>query len=327
MYCMSNGVYSSFGAKSQFKWISTKINRYWGLWTNVVFSNKWISRSQKTMWGKYPPIEYYKKRIITILPLYYFCIIWYFITESLLNFANIITIPEDIYHLRWFRYFFLMNGIVDSNCYFWGNLGITWTIPVFVFFYLIAPLILKRITNYKIAIISWLIIWVLSHLINKIVFNPYNYKSSIVNNLHVFFFGILLFLILKNNKINVSCLILNIMLVPMIVTKHYSEMFLFLFSSITILCINLENSFITNKKIQVAISVFDEYSYSLYLMHDIVFCSFIDRINNLFPRWQIGVVAMIGTIIATWIGHNYIEIPLKMIFSKILKLSSYKNNI
>ena len=267
-------------------------------------------------------MDYYKKRVVTILPLYYFCIVWYFITESLLDYLNLLEIPEDIYHLRWFRYIFLLNGVVDSNCYFWRNLGITWSIPVFAFFYLIAPIILEGITSIKKSFIVWGIVWIVSLIIEYCLYNYFHYNSTIVKNLHVFLFGSMLFWIVKADMTCMSSLLFNILTIPLIVIKQYAEVYLLLFSSITILCVSLEKSFKIGTKIESVISCIDKYSYSLYLMHGIVFCSFIDRIKNHAPHWLVGIIAIIGTIIATWTGYNYIELPLKKKFKAILGLSA-----
>ena len=47
------------------------------------------------------PLEYYKKRALTILPLYYVIILWLFVSDSCLNYLHIIDIPADEYHLGW----------------------------------------------------------------------------------------------------------------------------------------------------------------------------------------------------------------------------------
>ncbi|MBQ9375118.1 MAG: acyltransferase [Ruminococcus sp.] len=84
-------------------------------------------------------IQFYKKRIIRILPLYYFSILVFFITESFV-FRDV---PKDDMHLGWLRYIFCLNGIVPSEGYFWSNIGITWTIPVFLMFYILAPFFIR----------------------------------------------------------------------------------------------------------------------------------------------------------------------------------------
>ena len=45
---------------------------------------------------------FYKKRAIRILPLYYFCIGYFFLMETFLFHS----IPEDPLHLGWLRYIF-----------------------------------------------------------------------------------------------------------------------------------------------------------------------------------------------------------------------------
>ena len=92
--------------------------------------------------------KYYIKRISVILPLYYSVILYFFISETILEYFKISHIPIDDYHIGWFRYIFLLNGFINSNCEFWRNLGMTLTIPIFAFFYLIAPIFQKIINNH-----------------------------------------------------------------------------------------------------------------------------------------------------------------------------------
>ena len=260
------------------------------------------------------PIKYYKKRMIAILPLYYFSIFWFFVSETILDYFNYIKIPEDIYHLRWLRYIFLLNGFIDSNVYFWGNLGMTWSIPVFVFFYLIAPLVFKYINNLKKSILIFISVIISEFIIYYFVLKPLQYHSRIISNMHYFFGGTTIYFVEKSNNTILAGLVLSIITIPVIAIKQYSGTFFLLFSIIILLCVNCENKLnpnIYNKKI---INYIDKYSYSLYLMQGILFCSFIDRINKNISSWQTGIIAILTTMIFTWIGHNIIEIPIKTIY-------------
>lgn len=96
-------------------------------------------------------LAYWYKRAIRLLPLYYFVIIIYFIAETYI----FKTVPVDDTGLRWLRYFLLLFGFIKSDVKFWKNIGFTWTIPVFLFFYLLAPLCLRVTKNFR---QSWLVI-------------------------------------------------------------------------------------------------------------------------------------------------------------------------
>ena len=106
--------------------------------------------------------KYYIKKAIRILPLYYLVIAYYFVSENILN-QFVHHIPVDTAGLGWFRYLFLLNGFIDNDTYFWSNLGITWTIPIFIFFYLIAPFLFKWIIDLKTAIIALLLFGIVGY--------------------------------------------------------------------------------------------------------------------------------------------------------------------
>ncbi len=89
--------------------------------------------------------EYYKKRLIKIVPAYYVTIV----ALIIYHISNSIYIIKDIWRLGWLRYFLFLNTVLPSNDFeTWNNLFGLWTISNFVFFYLIAPFILKK-TNIR----------------------------------------------------------------------------------------------------------------------------------------------------------------------------------
>lgn len=130
--------------------------------------------------------RYYVKRAIAILPLYYLVILYYFVTENFLNHFYAV-IPTDELGIGWLRYLFLLNGILNSDTYFWSNLGITWTIPIFVCFYLLAPWILTKIKDVRSSLIAYFAITFVCKVAQNI------YDCSVFNNLHYLFMGVILY--------------------------------------------------------------------------------------------------------------------------------------
>ncbi len=84
---------------------------------------------------------YYCRRLFRILPLYYAVIFYYMALHGLL----LRDVPNDPVGLYWLRYFFLTNACIPGPDNFWSNIGATWTISLFVFFYLCAPLFVRLI--------------------------------------------------------------------------------------------------------------------------------------------------------------------------------------
>ena len=91
--------------------------------------------------GKKELLTYYKKRLVRILPLYYGVILYNILLHGLI----LKDIPADPQGLYWLRYFFLTNSVIPAPNDFWGNLSATWTISLFMAFYLLVPVFVRLI--------------------------------------------------------------------------------------------------------------------------------------------------------------------------------------
>jgi len=253
---------------------------------------------------------YYKKRIINILPLYYIVILWYFITENILN-KYFHHIPIDIDGLGWFRYIYLLNGFIPNDTYFWSNLGITWTIPIFVFFYLVIPFIMKIMKNYKTSFIIMTLIFLISNKLNNI------YPCVIFENISYFFIGTFIYFCWKENKLKFSSLFFLILSIIYTILGKINYYFVFA----AIISILLENEIILSNKSQKIINKLDGYTYTMYLVHGIVFCSLIDKLPMFqitLSNFKIGVIAIVLSIVGTIIVHDFIEKPIQKSLTKLM---------
>lgn len=254
-------------------------------------------------------LQFYKKRAIRILPLYYFCILYYFITETFI-FRDV---PTDPSGLGWLRYLFCLNGIVPSDGYFWSNIGITWTIPVFVLFYLIAPFLIKICRNVLSSSILLVVSIGLAILINR---KLYGWLSGFIY-LPCFMFGIVVFHAKKANKQFLTILGFQLFVFflkwgewqgHILKIAKYCD--LYLVSSIFATIIILSNQIVVNKKqITKVFDVLDEHSYTLYLVHGIVFCGILDKIH--FNTWIRLFIAIVVTSLLTIAIHKFIEKPIQ----------------
>lgn len=91
--------------------------------------------------GRRSVLSYYCKRLFRVLPLYYAVILYNMALHGLL----LRDVPPDPGGLSWLRYFFLTNAFIPGPDNFWSNLSATWTISLFCFFYLCAPLFVRLI--------------------------------------------------------------------------------------------------------------------------------------------------------------------------------------
>lgn len=254
--------------------------------------------------------QYYIKRAITILPLYYLIILYYFITENILNiFVDVI--PPDSLGLGWARYIFLLNGFVNADTYFWNNLGITWTIPVFAFFYLIAPWFLKRIKNIATSIVVLIFVSLLCISMN------YFCPGRIFSNLPIFFIGVVVYTCTYKNCNKEASVIFLTLSLPFLLLNYYSEAYVLIFAGILSILVICVDSIKIPSKLKKIIIVLDKYSYSIYLMHGVVFCSILDRLNAIHThKIIIVVVAILGTALSVFVVGKYVEKPLQSYLTK-----------
>jgi len=267
----------------------------------------------KTFFGN-PNVDvfnYYKKRVIAILPLYYLVILYYFISENILN-RFVSVIPMDELGVGWFRYIFILNGFLNSDTYFWSNLGITWTIPIFVFFYLIAPWILRRINTVFFSILVWFAVFVFTKGLNEF------YTCVIFDNLHVLFLGVVIFACVHNKSSSIATVLFLVLALCMLIFGKTKYAYISIFSCL-LLTMSSWETLLLPKWLQRIIDALDEYSYTLYLVHGVVFCSLLDRLNLIgVPKILIAIIAVVGTFFATWIVGKFIERPIQRFLTKRL---------
>lgn len=253
--------------------------------------------------------RYYQKRGIRLLPLYVLIIIWYLITETLLEVVYP-HIPNDDACLGWLRYVFFLNCFVNSNNYFWSNLGITWTIPIFFWFYAIVPVIKKlinRLHNKWFAVLSILI--VVSICVDFI------YPCKWFHYSWILLVGMMLCYVIRDNKT----------IAFFVTTASLASIFLLLKQRTLFLTCILVDVFVIGlscepliKKLpqhfKNIINKIDAYSYSMYLVHGVVFCSVIDRIDllpfDIGDAWK-GVIAVVLSITGAWVVHTFYEKPVQ----------------
>ncbi len=254
---------------------------------------------------------YYIKRAIAILPLYYLVVTYYFITENILN-KFLPVIPVDQAGIGWFRYIFMLNGFVNSEEYFWNNLGITWTIPIFCCFYLVAPWLLRKNKTLFGVTLVWVSVLIITRVANLF------YYCTIFANLNFLFLGAVLYVCVnKRAHIPAAALCLAVSVAAFAV---HSETFgiVFVFSAV-ILIITATNNLSLPCWLQNTVNTLDKYSYTLYLVHGIIFCSILDRLNHFgVSKIIIGIIATVGTFIATWLVGRFVERPLQSYFKKRL---------
>lgn len=255
---------------------------------------------------KISTVEYYKKRAIHILPLYYFSILWFFVTENILN-QYLHQIPKDEMGLYWIRYIFpFINGFVGSETYFWSNLGITWTIPIFLTFYLIAPFTVGKIKSFKSACFVSAIVYLITNAINCF------YPCTVFNNIWVFFVGVLGYYAIKSAHGLQITLTFQMIAIFMVIINRKLDAYIALFFCVLVTFVLLENKIKLPLRVRTIINYVDKRTYTLYLVHGLVFCSFIDRAGSLnIGNLGKGILSILLSSIGTIIIYKFFEKPIQ----------------
>lgn len=252
--------------------------------------------------------RYYLKRAIRLLPLFYFVVIYFFITETFV-FKDV---PVDPSGLGWARYllpFFVNIRSGDTFYNFWTNIGMTWTISVFATFFLFMPLIARVVKNYRSAVVFVIAMWML-----RVVMTYRNvaYMHTLVY--FVFFaMGILIWYAEKEEKENhfiafVALMLgANLLFEKTILELGYLEIATICFSLLILATMNLQ---IKSSPIRTIMNTIDKYAYSIYLCQGITFLGIIDKMNNP-SKVVIILLAVFGTAGLSFAVYQLVEKPIQ----------------
>ncbi|MDO4333610.1 MAG: acyltransferase [Eubacteriales bacterium] len=260
---------------------------------------------------------YYAKRLFRILPLYYVVILYNMALHGLL----LQDVPPDPAGLAWLRYFFLTNAFIPGPDNFWSNLSATWTVSLFCFFYLCAPLFVRLIAGKKgtqdrtpegkvlraallyLAVLLLRYIWVGAGLSSYMMAFYY---------LHFFVLGMLVYALQEAYrplaaalKFGVFALALGGLLWLSGAGNDYFTMISWIFA--ILILISGRFSWRRDEKGQLCyaarvIGVLDAHSYAVYLVHAVV----IDGIALLQAHVNLTGAAVLGTaVVLTAIGAYF----------------------
>lgn len=254
-------------------------------------------------------LKYWTKRAFKILPLYYAVILYNFVLyEWILR-----STPVDSSGIGWPRYVFFLSTSIPADKNFWVNLSYTWTISIFVLFYLLMPLIKRFVKSFKGAVAFWGVLYILSLIcVNRVAYGmPFFF-------LHYFAMGIVLYYALKENKakeVVIGCLVFvfgSLIMNSTLTNTACSMLFV-------ILIIAVKEVKVENKNLQKWIDTLDAYSYTLYLSHAVVMNG-IEMLKNRYPLspMTILLIAVVCTLVGTIVVHHVIERPMEKVGRKLL---------
>lgn len=251
------------------------------------------------------PWRYIRNRMLRLLPLYYGVILYYFLVHTFW-FRDM---PADPAGVGWLRYLFFLNGILPgTGLYHWDNMGLTWTIPFFVWAYITIPILLRWVKTFR----SSLLVWAVS-LLGNILFHEGSVWFSILWEMTYFLGGVLVFYCIREKKQKVLVPVLVLLILYEVATGIRAVMF---YSHVFMLLVMATDGWhFTNPVFVKALEISDRYSYTMYLAHGILFIHVLDR-HSLGAFRPLAAVA--GTVVLTAAAYWCFERPVDRLLKKAL---------
>ena len=237
--------------------------------------------------------KWYIKRLIRILPIYYTVVIFYIIFYE----GIVRMVPEDTMGLKWISYFLCINTIVGNDVVFWYNLGALSSMSVFVWFYLLAPMMKKIITNWNQSALFFVFSYVLLRLLQYTqwfrMFRAYYYIAI----------GIWVYYSIKEHKEKLTSILF--LCVMLLIQLAGGEGGLLYALTIAVIMMNSYNVSVDNDRAGAIIRFLSDRTFAIYLAHTVAI-QIIDQIS--IENVAIKVIMFYGiTIIGIIILHEIVE--------------------
>lgn len=257
---------------------------------------------------------WYIKRLLRILPMYYFVLILYIVIYELaLKSAPTYALGPNL--CGWAAYFLGFNTILAKQDTFWYNIGAVSSMSVFIWFYILAPVIKKLVTNWRRALcfiaVSYLLLRVLQHTQWLQMFAAYYY----------FAIGIWVYYAISEHKEKETSVISLCILVLLILADGKGGMLYALV--IGLLILNTYDINIGNAKVCAVVKFLSARTFAIYLAHATVM-QLMDLLNI-----QKNAVGMIKCVVYSVIGiailHELVEKGAVKLYGAISSRSGKAN--
>ena len=246
-------------------------------------------------------VDYWKRRAIRILPLYYSVILYFFITHTFI-FRNV---PPDRYGLGWFRYIVFLSNIVPAEHDFWRNIGMTWTINWLLVLYIITPFLHKIVRSFNKALVFCGVSYIL-FFFKDALFGEW---MEAVKGLFYYSIGIAVFFAIREGKEKrLSALLVWGTFFFLIQSADHELTGITLFG---ILLMATDGMQLKDGVFKKAVCWIDRYCFEFYLIHGIVFNHIIwiflenRRINS---PIVITAVSVVCTVVLSVAVHELLRI-------------------
>lgn len=272
----------------------------------------WKGRGKDTL-------AYYIRRLFRILPLYYVVVF----AQILLHQVILRDVPPDPGGLYWLRYFLLTDVVLPAPSDFWGNLGATWTIGLFVAFYLLAPLLMRIARSAPSALFLYLAAVGLRYVWAGLGLSAY---MMLFHYLHFFLLGIWVRYLSERMSPakGAACMaVLSLGLGVGLSLLHQEGDYFMRLSWLFAVLILLTGDFSWDKSrchgLGKLFSLLDTCSYGIYLVHGFV----LEGIGRLqghiaLPAPFVLCLAVLLTAAGVWAARRLVEEPMEKLGRKLV---------
>lgn len=265
--------------------------------------------------------EYLWNKMVRIIPMYYVSLILTFLIGTIIT-------KEFPIDWKWIYHVFFLNMFIPGKEWSWWNsVNFFWTMPAFIAWYLISPVLFKAAKNRRgvllVTVIS--VVWVpflkqwLYAISNK-QFGDWNFFSL----LYVFMFGVLAYFSIKEKRYWLGMLEGIIIGILAIIIGNRSGFLVFgLFFYELVLIADVLRIKIRSQRLQKVIKFLSNITYSIYLTHWFVL-KFVQVYGPNIPWWlaYISFVAIAGVV-----GAIFYEVVEKKAAKALTKMIQKRNSM
>lgn len=225
---------------------------------------------------------FYKKRALRILPTYYTAICFAIIYHEFI----VDNVPYSPFNMGWLLYFTGLNHVIPNQEYdpggFWTNIYGWWAMSCFIWFYILAPFILRYVNTFNKSII-----FVIATLITKYVISGSDHFAiGVLPMLWFFAFGISTYWAIQEKKVQIFCSYLLFMVFGSAILSTSYESFKWICSDVLValltclyIQINANYTYTSKKLISRIVQFLAKYSFSVYIVHLFIY-SLSDKISR-----------------------------------------------
>lgn len=317
----------------QFPWIQD--HTFYGFYGTTLFFVMSGYLGMKSMENCSNAMEFYKKRVIRIIPIYWGILVISYLfdaIQSLISGNYAAFTSGGICSISRVRYFLFMQMILPSdNFSLWNNKDALWTMSAFFVFYLIAPLLYKLLKKFYVSLVLLIILLFtnkpLIAYIEKIVANAYGEGADAfsfasffpLSVMYAFVGGITVYLAVKEQK-QIVFVVLGVL--SLIYNGFQWFPWDIAFMILVMCAASLPSIEIRNDYINKLINLFSKFSFALYLSHPIILGPVMKLKDIMVPYIRNkGFLAfvVIVCILTGYLCWAFIEEPLTKAAKKIIK--------